>query len=206
MSLFAIAAKGGWLMLVLAAMSLVAVTIIIERYLKYKKTEKLEQAFWKDLENLMNADEFNEIKQLCNKYDTCGSVMVKKGLDALPLGMGKITQSLEFAAKTEINKLEKGLGSLSTIAAVAPLVGFLGTVTGMVKVFMKIGNEGVDIEKLAGGIWEALLTTVGGLIVGIIAIVCYNWLISKLEGLNLLLEEESKSFLLEVEGLKNETK
>jgi biopolymer transport protein ExbB len=97
-----------------------------------------------------------------------------------------ISQSMESTANLELQRLEKGMGWLSTFAATAPLIGFLGTVTGMVRVFMSIqahSSAGVDISILAGGIWEALLTTIGGLIVGIVAIIFYNDLIQKLENL-----------------------
>jgi biopolymer transport protein ExbB len=106
----------------------------------------------------------------------------------------------------EIHRLEKNLGTLATFAAVAPLIGFLGTVTGMVKVFMRLGETGggVDISLLANGIWEALITTIGGLTVGIITILFYNYLVGKVEDLAHELEENTNEFIYNIRGIKDD--
>jgi biopolymer transport protein ExbB len=112
---------------------------------------------------------------------------------------------METAAESEILKLEKGMGWLSTIAAIAPLIGFLGTVTGMVRVFMNIQGQsqnGIDINILAGGIWEALITTVGGLIVGIVAIVLYNDLVQHLENFAKDMQEKAVEHLVRYQKIE----
>jgi biopolymer transport protein ExbB len=104
----------------------------------------------------------------------------------------------------EMHKLEKGMGWLSTFAAVAPLIGFLGTVMGMVRVFMNIQGQnqsGIDISILAGGIWEALLTTVGGLIVGIIAIIFYNDLVQHLENMAKEMQDHTVSHMIRIKTM-----
>ncbi|CAO80863.1 MotA/TolQ/ExbB proton channel family protein (fragment) [Candidatus Cloacimonas acidaminovorans str. Evry] len=116
-----------------------------------------------------------------------------------------INQSMEATANLELHRLEKGLGWLSTFAAIAPLIGFLGTVIGMVNVFMKIqaaSQSGVDISMLAGGIWVALLTTVGGLIVGIATIIFYNDLVQKLENIVKDMQENAVEYIIKYKKLK----
>jgi len=116
-----------------------------------------------------------------------------------------IKDSIETTANLAIYKMEKGLGWLSTIAAVAPLIGFLGTVTGMVRVFINIAmhsQQGIDITLLANGIWEALLTTVGGLIVGILTIIFYNDLVAHTENNTKLLQEQIDEFMLRLQKTK----
>ncbi|MCD4796221.1 MAG: MotA/TolQ/ExbB proton channel family protein, partial [Candidatus Cloacimonetes bacterium] len=112
----------------------------------------------------------------------------------------------ELALSKEVYRLEKNLGVLATFAAVAPLIGFLGTVTGMVKVFMRIGETGggVDISLLANGIWEALVTTIGGLTVGIISILFYNYLVGKVEDIAQELEEKTNEFIFNIRGIRDE--
>ncbi|MDY0324930.1 MAG: MotA/TolQ/ExbB proton channel family protein [Candidatus Cloacimonadaceae bacterium] len=172
-------------MYVLLLISVAVIGIVIEKYRQFSKVKRANQ-------NLMAALQGqNTLAQLRSA--------LAEHLQGSPLGMmldklfnaqtddhDLISQSMESTANLELQRLEKGMGWLSTFAATAPLIGFLGTVTGMVRVFMSIqahSSAGVDISILAGGIWEALLTTIGGLIVGIVAIIFYNDLIQKLENL-----------------------
>jgi len=127
------------------------------------------------------------------------STVLTKALSIVGEDYSIVKDSIETTANLAIYKMERGLGWLSTIAAVAPLIGFLGTVTGMVRVFINIAmhsQQGIDITLLANGIWEALLTTVGGLIVGIIAIIFYNDLVSHTENNTKLLQEQIDDFML----------
>lgn len=185
MSILDLLLRGGILMYVLLLISVAVIGIVIEKYRQFSKVKRANQ-------NLMAALQGqNTLAQLRSA--------LAEHLQGSPLGMmldklfnaqtddhDLISQSMESTANLELQRLEKGMGWLSTFAATAPLIGFLGTVTGMVRVFMSIqahSSAGVDISILAGGIWEALLTTIGGLIVGIVAIIFYNDLIQKLENL-----------------------
>ncbi len=185
MSILDLLLRGGILMYVLLLISVAVIGIVIEKYRQFSKVNRANQ-------NLMAALQGqNTLAQLRSA--------LAEHLQGSPLGMmldklfnaqtddhDLISQSMESTANLELQRLEKGMGWLSTFAATAPLIGFLGTVTGMVRVFMSIqahSSAGVDISILAGGIWEALLTTIGGLIVGIVAIIFYNDLIQKLENL-----------------------
>jgi biopolymer transport protein ExbB len=131
--------------------------------------------------------------------------MLDKLYNSEDVDMELVKESMETAAESEILKLEKGMGWLSTIAAIAPLIGFLGTVTGMVRVFMNIQGQsqnGIDINILAGGIWEALITTVGGLIVGIVAIVLYNDLVQHLENFAKDMQEKAVEHLVRYQKIE----
>lgn len=185
MSILDLLLRGGILMYVLLLISVAVIGIVIEKYRQFSKVKRANQ----DLINALQGQ--NTLAQLRSA--------LAEHLQGSPLGMmldklfnaqtddhDLISQSMESTANLELQRLEKGMGWLSTFAATAPLIGFLGTVTGMVRVFMSIqahSSAGVDISILAGGIWEALLTTIGGLIVGIVAIIFYNDLIQKLENL-----------------------
>ena len=172
-------------MYVLLLISVAVIGIVIEKYRQFSKVNRANQ-------NLMAALQGqNTLAQLRsalaeNLQGSPLGMMLDKLFNAQTDDHDLISQSMESTANLELQRLEKGMGWLSTFAATAPLIGFLGTVTGMVRVFMSIqahSSAGVDISILAGGIWEALLTTIGGLIVGIVAIIFYNDLIQKLENL-----------------------
>ncbi|MBW6516405.1 MAG: MotA/TolQ/ExbB proton channel family protein [Candidatus Cloacimonetes bacterium] len=209
MTLIQIAVKGGWLMLVLLIISIVAIAIIIERLLKINKASLPNDIFLNEVKESVESKQMEKAIKLCENYpENPLANVLAKGIDAFSVNMDEVEKVVDTTAKSEIHKLEKNLGGLATIAAVAPLIGFLGTVTGMVKVFMNIESTGggVDISLLAQGIWEALLTTVGGLTVGIIAILFYNYLVGRLETLAREIEDYVNHFLLDFRRKKNATK
>jgi len=209
MTLIQIAVKGGWLMLVLLIISIVAIAIIIERLLKIKKASLPNDIFLNEVKESVESKQIEKAIKLCENHpENPLANVLAKGIDAFSVSMEEVEKVVDTTAKSEMHKLEKNLGGLATIAAIAPLIGFLGTVTGMVKVFMNIESTGggVDISLLAQGIWEALLTTVGGLTVGIIAILFYNYLVGRLETLARDIEDHVNHFLLDFRRKKNATK
>ena len=185
MSILDLIVKGGFLMYVLTVISVISIGIIIEKYCQFRKVRFANN---KLIESLKSQDKLENIRALINLHQNeCPmGIMLYKLFNSPSDDLDLINQSMEATANLELHKLERGLGWLSTFAAIAPLIGFLGTVLGMVNVFMKIqaaNQSGVDISMLAGGIWVALLTTVGGLIVGIFTIIFYNDLVQKLENI-----------------------
>lgn len=199
MSLIDLFTKGGPLMYVLALFSIMTVAIIIEKLIELRKASKLDRAFAASFTAMKSLDELKQFFNTNTVKSPLGRV-IRKGTHLSDIGIEEAKDGMIAAASLEIHTLEGHLGMLSTLSAVSPLVGFLGTVTGMVKVFQKIQNNtaGVDISLLAGGIWEALLTTVGGLIVGIVALMFYNSLVTKTESMTKMMEETSNDFLLRV--------
>lgn len=192
-----LAMKGGWIMVVLAFLSVVGAYIFFERFMALRKSmEKDGRLNDRVKDNLMEND-VKSAYNYCQKLNTPVSRMLAKGVKDFNLDSPSIRQALENTAALEIANLEKGLPFLSTIAAVAPMLGFLGTVTGMVQAFWNMSNAGnnVDISLLSGGIYEAMITTVGGLIVGIIAIFAYNYLVTQVDKMQNLMEAEMIAFL-----------
>ncbi len=177
--------------------SVIAVKIIVERYLVIRKSKSNIPAFLVKLRYFLKKRDIPGAINFCNQEKSSVSNIVKKGLKKLNLGNERVKEAIESAGKQEIVKLEKGLSLLATISGAAPLLGFLGTVTGMIAAFRKIedlqGNT--NPSDLAGGIWEALLTTAFGLIVGIIATTFYNLLVEKVNSLVLDLEVVSNDIV-----------
>ena len=207
-NLFSIASKGGFLMIILLIISITALSIIIERLIKLKKSQKNEEEFLQEVYGFIGEKKLEIAIRVCEdrKNSPIANIIVK-AISVLDRGMDETKEMIESAVNKEIHHLEKNLGTLATFAAVAPLIGFLGTVTGMVKVFMKLGETGggVDISLLAGGIWEALITTIGGLTVGIITILFYNYLVGKVEDLAHELEEDTNEFIYNIRGMKDDS-
>lgn len=199
MSLFDIAARGGWIMLLIVFCSIAAFAISIERYITLHRIRINARSFILQIQNLLMRKKIDEAIRTCKQTPGPIAALSKVTLEKYDRPYEEIKEALESAGKTEIYQLEKYLGALGTIAAVAPLLGFLGTVTGMIKAFMKIENLGGNVGPgvLAGGIWEALVTTAAGLIVGIIALIFYNYIQSKVS-LYIYEMEESSYNLLEI--------
>lgn len=172
-------------MYVLLLISIAVIGIVIEKYRQFSRVKKADLDL---MDALQGQSTLTGLRSTLadHRQGSAMGMMLEKLFNAQTDDPDLISQSMESTANLELQRLEKGMGWLSTFAATAPLIGFLGTVTGMVRVFMSIqahSSAGVDISILAGGIWEALLTTIGGLIVGIVAIIFYNDLIQKLENL-----------------------
>jgi biopolymer transport protein ExbB len=182
---FDLAIKGGWLMIVLFVMLLLSIYVLIERILVIRSAGKEDDSFMNRIKDYIHEGKIESALALCRKTDTPAARMVEKGITRLGRPMSDITEAIENVGNIEIAKLEKGLPILATTAAGAPRIGFLGTVTGMVKAFMSMANAGVnvDVNILSTGIYEALITTVGGLIVGIIALFAYNYLTTQIKGI-----------------------
>lgn len=173
------------LMYVLVIISIAVVAIVVEKYRQVTRVKKANEKLQYYLSQQEKLDNIRAVLRIHGLNSPLG-MMLDKLYNAQTDDARMIENSMESTANMELNKLEKGMGWLATLSAIAPLVGFLGTVTGMVSVFMNIQGQGqnsVDINILAGGIWQALLTTVGGLVVGIPAIIFHNDLIQHMENI-----------------------
>ncbi len=195
MSLLEIVLKGGWIMLFIFIASIITITIIIDRYRVIRKSRSNVPAFLVKIRGLLKRNDINGALNVCMEEKTPTANIVKKGLKKIKFGHERVKEAIESAGKQEINKLEKGLSVLATIAGVAPLLGFLGTVTGMITAFMRIEDlqGAANPSDLAGGIWEALLTTAFGLVVGILAYTFYNYLVGAIN-----------KFVLDMEVVSND--
>ena len=192
-----LAVKGGWIMIVLALLSVVGVYIFIERFTTLRKAVKQNPRFMQRVRDNVKDNDIKSAMNYCINEDTPIARVVERGLKNMNLSASAIREGLDNSANIEVATLEKGLPILSTIAAVGPMIGFLGTVTGMVQAFWEMANAGnnIDISLLSGGIYEAMVTTVGGLIVGIVAIFAYNFLVIRVDRVQNDLENGIISFM-----------
>ena len=176
--------------------SFMAIYVFIERFMTIQRALKGEKDFMQKINDFVLKGNLNEAKEHCNSSNNPIARMIEKGLSRVGKPMKDIAISIENIGKLEISKLERRLSMLATISGVAPMLGFLGTVLGMVKVFQNMSKEKTfEIASLSGGIMEAMITTVGGLIVGIVAYVAYNYLVSKVEKVIHNMEGASIEFL-----------
>jgi biopolymer transport protein ExbB len=196
-SLFSMFTMGGPLMWVLLALSILAIYLIGRKWWIIKQASRIESHFMDDIRDYMNQGKVKSALTLCSKYDSPVARMTETGIRRLGRPMNDIRAAIENTGNIEVARLEKGLPLLATIAGGAPMIGFLGTVLGMVKAFFNMSKAGnnIDITLLSDGIYTAMLTTVGGLIVGIIAYFGYNWLTSKISDLVYEMESSTTQFI-----------
>lgn len=192
-----LATKGGIVVIIIALLSIIAVYISLERYLTIRKASKSDKAFLNQIKTMVQNGNIQEAQNMCASNNSPYSRMISKGLSRIGKPLEDIRVAVENTGNLEITKLERSLPILATISGAAPMLGFLGTVTGMIKTFFVLSREGDRIEPglLSGGIYEAMVTTVAGLIVGIIAYVAYNLLTAKIDRVVYKLESTSMEFL-----------
>ncbi|KAA3615953.1 MAG: MotA/TolQ/ExbB proton channel family protein [Calditrichaeota bacterium] len=197
MSFFDILTKGGYLMIPIFLASLVALYIFVERMLTLRKLQIDTRAFILEVKNLILQGMIDDVLALCRKTSGPIAKMTRVAIDNAKFARSDVKDAIDSAGQAEIYILEKNLGMLATVSGVAPMIGFLGTVTGMISAFMEIQTRGgnVDAAVLAGGIWEALITTASGLAVGIMALIFYNWVQGKVERMVFEMEEASAELL-----------
>lgn len=199
-NLFEMALKGGWIMAVLLLLSIVCFYIFFNRVIAYGKAVKKDPTFLDRIKDYMKNGEERSATILCQATATPFSRIIEKGIELAGHDRKDVQMGMENAANIEISRLEKGLSGLSTIASAAPMIGFLGTVIGMVRAFWEMSNAGnnIDVSLLSGGIYEAMITTVGGLIVGILALFAYNYLVSRVDSITNEMESFIQDFTVSV--------
>ena len=196
-SLISLATKGGWLMIVLLILSLIAIYIFGKKWWMIRRATKVEKNFMNDIRDYIHDGKIKSAVTLCQRYDTPVARLVEKGLERVGRPLGDIQTAVENTGNVEVARLEKGLPYLATIAGGAPMIGFLGTVIGMVQAFFSMSKAGnnIDITMLSGGIYTAMITTVGGLIVGILAYFGYNYLTAKISDVVFNMERATIDFM-----------
>lgn len=185
------------IMSMLLVLAIIAVYIFAERFGGIKRANKVDPNFMNNLKDHVANGKLEAAKALCESTDTPVARLLEKGVSRIGKSMNDISASIENQGKIEVQKLEKGLPYLATIAGGAPMIGFLGTVIGMVLAFKEMANAGgqVDVSLLAEGIYTAMTTTVGGLFVGICAYFGYNYLTTRVESVVYKMEVSATEFL-----------
>ncbi len=197
MPLWDLTLKGGWIMIPIAVLSIIAVYIFVERYFAIRKAAKTDENFMNRIKDYIHDGKIDSALALCQSTDSPIARMIEKGIQRIGRPLNDISTAIENVGQLEIFKLERGLPALATAAGGAPMLGFLGTVTGMVKAFydMSMAGSNIDIGILSSGIYEAMVTTVAGLAVGIIAYFAYNILVANVEKVVNDLEANTTAFM-----------
>ena len=197
MNLWSMAMKGGRIMVLLGLMSLLCFYILFERNYVIRKAGKEDPQFMDKIKDYILSGELKAAIAYCRSVDTPSARMIEKGISRLGRPVNDVQAAIENVGHFEVAKLEKGMTIMATISGGAPMLGFLGTVTGMVRAFWQMANAGnnIDITLLSSGIYEAMITTVGGLIVGIIAMFAYNYLVTLIDGVVNKMEAKTMAFM-----------
>ena len=197
LSILELCAKGGWIMIVLALLSLVAVYIFVERFIAIRAAGKDDKLFMDRIRDYIKQGDVKSAVNFCRVTNTASARILERGITRMGKPAAEVQSAVENTANLEIATLEKRLPVLATISGGAPMIGFLGTVIGMVEAFWQMSNVGgnIDISLLSGGIYQAMITTVGGLAVGIVALFGYNYLVAKIDGVVNEIEAKSLAFM-----------
>ena len=196
-SLISMAAKGGFLMIVLLVLSVIAIYLFGKKWWMIHQAGKIDRHFMDDIRDYIHEGKLKSAVTLCTKYNSPVARLVQKGIERIGRPLSDIQTAVENVGNAEVARLEKGLPILATIAGGAPMIGFLGTVLGMVQAFFNMSQAGnnIYITLLSSGIYTAMITTVGGLIVGIIAYFGYNYLSSNISDLVFKMESATIDFM-----------
>lgn len=197
LSILDLAFKGGYVMIPLLVLSILAVYIFVERVLIIKRAAKIPGQFTEKIRNLVHTGDISGARMMCSQTDSPAARMIEKGISRIGSPLKTIEASIENVGKIEIYRLEKNLTLLATISGAAPMIGFLGTVTGMIQAFIAIAQEegSVSPRLLSTGIYEAMITTATGLIIGILAYLGYNYLVSRVQKIVHQMEYTSVDFI-----------
>lgn len=197
LSLIDMCVKGGWLMIVLLLLSLLAVYLFVKKFVMIRRACRVDKTFVKEMHDLIYEGKIKAATARCQQYDSPVARLMEKGIERIGRPLSDIRDAVENTANVEVQRLEKGLPYLAMISGGAPMIGFLGTVTGMIKAFFNMAQAGsnIDISLLSSGIYQAMVTTVGGLAVGIVAYFAYNYLTAKISDVVFQLENSTVEFM-----------
>lgn len=189
--------RGGWIMGIIGLLSVIAFYIFIERYFVIGRAAKEDKNFMNNIRTYIHDGKLESAKALCVSNNSPIGRMIDKGLSRIGKPLNDINAAIENIGKLEISKLEKNVAGLATIAGASPMLGFLGTVIGMIRAFydMSMAGNNINIELLSKGIYQAMITTVGGLIVGITAYIFYNILVARVQKVVYKLEINATEFM-----------
>lgn len=197
LSFWSLVMDGGYIMIPLAVLLLVAIYVFTERVIAIGRAAKEDKTFMNRIRDYVHEGDIESARNLCKKTNTPYGRLIDKGLSRIGRNMNDVLVAIENTGNIEVANLGKGLPWLSTTAAGAPMLGFLGTVVGMIDAFFSLANAGTsaNITVLSSGIYQALVTTVAGLIVGIVALFAYNYLVARINRVMNSLESKTMEFM-----------
>lgn len=198
MNLWTMATYGGWIMLVLVILLALAVYLFIERLVVINAAKKEDKSFMDRIKDYIHDGKIDSALNLCRTTNTPAARMVEKGISRIGRPMNDVQVAIENVGNLEVANLEKNLVILATIAAIAPMLGFLGTVIGMVQTFYNMAGSAsgvIELSSLSAGMYQAMVTTIGGLIVGILTLFAYNYVVSRIDSVVRRLEGRTMEFM-----------
>lgn len=198
LSFWELSLKGGWMMVPILLLSVLAIYIFFERYFVIQKASKMDNHFMEQITRFIKDGKISEALSFCDGYNHPVAHMMKKGISRIGRPLNDVNTAIENVGKLEVVKLEKGLTTVATTAGAAPMLGFLGTVMGMIRAFYDMASvEGgnINVSLLSNGIYTAMVTTVAGLMVGILAYLAYNFLVARVEKVVNKLEVSTMEFM-----------
>lgn len=197
LSFWSLVKDGGFIMIPLAVLLLAVIFVFTERMIVITRASKEDKTFMNRIRDYVHEGDLESARNLCKKTDTSYARLIDKGLSRIGRNMNDVLVAIENTGNIEVSSLGKGLPWLSTTAAGAPMLGFLGTVIGMIEAFFAIAKAGTaaNITVLSSGIYQALVTTVAGLVVGIIALFAYNYLVARINSVMNSLESKTMEFM-----------
>ena len=198
MNVWTMASYGGWIMIILAILLAWAIYVFVERLIVLHRGTKEDMSFMDRIKDYIHESKMDSALNLCHQTNTPSARMVEKGISRIGRPMQDVQVAVENAGNLEVGKLEKGLVIMATIAAGAPMLGFLGTVLGMVQTFYNMAQNAsgvIEMSTLSEGMYQAMVTTIGGLIVGIIAMFAYNFIVARIDHVVRLLEGRTMEFM-----------
>lgn len=197
LQLWTLTMEGGYLMIPLALLLVVSIYIFIERCIAVSRASRQDKTFMTQISDYVRREDLKQAEELCRKTNTPYSRLILKGLTRIGRPTADVLAAIENTGNLEVARLGKGFTWLSTTAAGAPMLGFLGTVTGMIQAFYALAAAGqsANITVLSSGIYEALVTTVAGLVVGILALFAYNYLVARVSRVMTQMEAQSMEFM-----------
>ncbi|MBO7501728.1 MAG: MotA/TolQ/ExbB proton channel family protein [Paludibacteraceae bacterium] len=198
MNLWTMASYGGWIMIILAIMLAGAIYLFVERLVILRKAKNEDKSFMDRIKDYIHEGKIDSARNLCQQTNTPAARMVEKGITRIGRPMQDVQVAIENVGNLEIAKLEKGLVIMATISGGAPMLGFLGTVLGMVQTFYNMSQNAsgvIEMSALSTGMYQAMVTTIGGLIVGILAMFAYNFLVARIDSVVRQLEGRTMEFM-----------
>lgn len=197
LSFWSLVMDGGYIMIPLAILLLVTIYVFTERTIAINRAAKEDSTFMNRIRDYVHEGDIESARNLCKKTDTPYARLIDKGLSRIGRNMNDVLVAIENTGNIEVANLGKGFPWLSTTAAGAPMLGFLGTVVGMIDAFFSLANAGTaaNITVLSSGIYQALVTTVAGLVVGILALFAYNYLVARVNRIMNAMETKTMEFM-----------
>lgn len=195
-SLFDMVAKGGVIMIPLAILLLMSIYVMIERILTISKASKKNATLLSSIKEMINSGNLANARSLCKSVNTPEAIMLEQGISRIGQSMQEIREAMDKAGSVELGKLEKNMGVLNITGRIAPMFGFIGTIIGVIKIFYDISlAKTVEIEVISSGLYQKMISSCSGLVVGVIAFVGYHWLNTRIDSLSHRMEETQVAFL-----------